>query len=309
MVPFEKKKRICKENRTLLQLVYLFGSGVMFKRHIQRYFSAYEGVHEIETSKRLLKLKENEIIEYHNIFGSKVIKLKKFAVYFLLDKGREDVSSINFTAAKAKKSAYLNQIILNNASIKAKWPTLDDLFGDLPEITTYFMKQKETYKFLEEQYKNHYTSRYAYDEIRKLIATKEMATKFVTNDRTVKKTTFNMNSLQAANIFFGIKISGTVRPIQQIDLLDLNGLMTPAKFVAKINSTVDYLDVLFDSEELDFHYNLYVQSSQRKVVLLRSKDKIDELIRDHCKREISWGIINLNLESTLFRGQKVLLNV
>lgn len=310
MITKEKKKRICLENKKLLHLVYVFGAGVMFKQHIQRYFSLYEGVHEIETSKRLLELKQNEIIEYHNIFGSKVVKLKKFAVYYLLEQGREDVSSINFTAGKAKKSAFLNEIILTNKDFKEKWSTLEDLFRVFGELTTYFSKQKETYKFLEKQIKIGNTTTYASEEVEKLILHKELATKFVkTGDMPLRKE-FNLNSIQAASIYLGFrKAKGNPKPMQQVDILDLNGMMTVKKFVKKVISTTHYLEMFFDNEKIGLHFNLYVQSADRKKHLLKSKDEIDKLIMKINKKEISWEVVDLKLESTLFRNQKVLLSV
>lgn len=310
LVTSEKKKSICEQDRKLLQLIYIFGGGVMFKQHIHRYFSAYEGIHEIETSKRLLELQQNEIIEYHNIFGSKVVKLKKFAVYFLLDKGREDVSSVNFTAGKAKKSAFLNEMILTNKDFKEKWSTLEDLFRVFPELTTYFSKQKETYKFLKKQIKIGNTTKHAASEVEKLILHKELATKFEkTGDMPLRKE-FNLNSIQAANIYLGFrKAKGNPKPMQQVDILDLNGMMTVKKFVKKVISTTHYLEIFFDNEKIGLHFNLYVQSADRKEHLLKSKDEIDKLIMKINKKEISWEVVDLNLENTLFRGQKVLLNV
>lgn len=308
LVPFEKKKLICEANKELLNLVYEFGNGIMYKQHIQRYFSEFEGIHEIDISKRLLELKNNEIIDFQNIFGAKVVKLKKFAVCFLLGKEREAVSSINFTMMKVKKSAFLNQIILDNADLfKTKWATLEDLRKPFLKATTYFSKQKETYIFLQRQ--SSYTVQWVEDEIRKLISHKEKAIQFKETPYKVKNNEFNLNSMQASNIFFGIKRIGVVRPTQPIHLLDLNGLMTPNKLASKINNTVDYLDALFDREKLDFQFDLFVHSDERRSFLLKSKKKIDKLIWDHCKREISWGVVDLNLENTLFRGQKVLLNV
>lgn len=309
MIPFEKKKRICLENKKLLHLVYVFGSGVMFKQHVQRYFRDFEGVHEIETSKKLSELKQNEIIEYHNIFGSKVVKLKKFAVYFLLDKGREDVSSINFTSGKAKKSAFLNEMILSNKGIKAKWSTLEGLFRVFPEQTTYFSKQKETYKFLAGQIEIGNTTTHAFEELEKLILHKEIATKFAKTEDTSIKKEFNLNSIQAANIYLGLRKRGNSKPIQQVDILDLNGMMTAKKFVNKVISTTHYLELFLDEEKIDLHYNLYVQSAERMEHLLESMDEIDKLIMQIHKKSISWEIVNLKLESTLFRNQKVLLSV
>lgn len=310
LITRDRKERLCRENRTLLELVFYMGKGIMYKQHILRYMNEFEGLNEIDISKVLGELNENEIIDYHNFLGTKIIKLKKYAVYFLLEKDREDVSSIQFTAGKAYKSAFLNQIILQNAEIlKRRISNLRELINLYLRETTYFAKDKESFYYLKHQIYNGWCTPYAEQEIQNLILAKQQSHLFVTTKKKVQSS-YNLNSIQASSIYLGLKrttISG--RTFLFVDVLDINGLITGKKFADKVNTTMDYLNQLFNRKKIGFHFTLYVQSKERKEFLQKHSKKINTDILNHCKEEVRWEIKNLDLERTLFKNQKVLLNV
>ncbi|WP_027415039.1 hypothetical protein [Aneurinibacillus terranovensis] len=311
MTTRDKKAHLCRTHRTLLKLVFHMGKGVMYKQHILRYMSLFEGSHEIDTSKALGELKDNEILDYHSFFGAKVIKLNKYAVYFLLQKEREDVSSISLTAGKVKKSAFLNQIILQNADrLKKKSPSLQQLIPRYLNDTTYFTKDKESFVYLQRQYEQGWCSSYAEHEIQRLILAKQQGHQFENTSADKIQNDYNLNSIQASNIYLGLKRKlKTGETFLLVDVLDINGLITAKKFAEKVNLTTDHLKLLFDQDKLNFEFRLYVQSPERQEFLLKHARQISVSIQDHCKEEIRWIVKNLDLEATLFRNQKILLNV
>ena len=314
MVTREKKERLCMAHRTLLELVFYMGKGLMYKKHILRYMSEFEGINEIDTSKVLKELRDSDIVDSHSVFGAKVIRLKKFAIYFLLEKDREDVSSITLTAGKVKKSAFLNQIVLQSATIlKKRNPSLPLLIQYYQAKTTYLSKDKESFSYLENQIQEGWCTPYARQEVNDLKIAKQQGHVFKKNDAEEKiQRGYNLNSMQASNIYLGLKRKASNgKTVVYVDVLDINGLMTAKQFAKKVGLVVDYLDLLFDREDLTltFYFLLHVQSQERKDFLQKQEKQINESIRTHCKEDIPWDINNLDLERTLFKNQKVLLNV
>lgn len=316
----EKKERLCKQHSRLLELVYHFGKGIMFRQHILRYMD-FDGIHEIDVSKSLLELKTNEIIDFQDMFGARIIVLKKFAICFLLEKQYESVASIRFTMGKAKQSAFLNQIVIRNISLFKKKKKLllqenkeyflKDLIKHYQEKSTYFSKDKESYLYLERQIKNveGHTEKIAIEEVERLKVAKENARSFnrYSYDQKIPYM-FSLNSMQARNMYLGLKriVDGEIR--QYVDILDVNGGMTANKFVKKVNDTADHMDLLF-TRKITFVYVLFVQSEERKKVFMKYEKQINKAIYEHCGRDIIWEVVNLDLEKTLFKNQKILLSV
>lgn len=175
--------------------------------------------------------------------------------------------------------------------------------------TTYFHKDKESYTYLESEVYAGRCTAYAEQEIPTLIRAKqqgrlfEAATDKVTNG-------YNLNSMQAGNVYCGLK--GSTKDgklLLHVDILDLNGLMTPISFTRKVVDTHSYLDSLFDRNQIDFSYVLYTQSEERKSYIVRHQKNIENTIQNKCKQRLKLVVVNLDLERTLFKGQKVLLSV
>lgn len=316
----ETKERLCKEHSSLLELVHYFGKGIMFRQHILRYMD-FDGIHEIDVSKSLLELKTNEIIDFQDMFGARIIVLKKFAICFLLEKKYENVASIRFTMGKAKQSAFLNQNVIRNISLFKKKKKLllqenkeyflKDLIKHYQEKSTYFSKDKESYLYLERQIKNveGHTEKKAIEEVERLKVGKENARSFKSIDQKIPYM-FGLNSMQARNMYFGLRriVDGEIR--QYIDVLDINGGMTPQKFIKKVNITANHMDLLF-TRKITFVYVLFVQSEERKKAFMKYEKQIKEAINEHCNRDIDiiWEVVNLDLEKTLFKNQKILLSM
>lgn len=293
LITKEKKERLCKEHKMLLELVYYFGKGIMFRQHILRYMNDFEGIHEINISKSLLELKANEIIDFQNLYGAKIIKLKKFAIFFLSGKERDNVTSVKFTLGKAKKSAYLNQIILNNTALfKKKGYSLDAVMNYYLKSTTYFTKDKESFIRLENDIRDGYTEQFAEEEVKRLVLAKEKGRLFKKTSDEKLQYSYNLNSIQSSNLFLGMRRKRAHTIVQFVDILDINGSITSNKLARKVNETMDYLNLIYDPEKINFHFVLYVQSDERKEVLLKHNQKINKQILIHCRKLVSWEVVN-----------------
>lgn len=313
MITRERKERLCEEHRQLLELIFSFGKGIMYRNHVQRFMSLFESVNEIDTSKHIKELIENKLLDKRNLFGAVVLRLKKFPVYYLLQCNRESVSSITFSANKVKKSAFLCEIVLQRADFfKKKGMSLENLRSYYLNSTTYFLKDKDTFNYLERQIAAGWCNKdFAKTEVAHLRLLKERAQAGLKTKEPLHLEDlpfageFNLNAMMSANIFLGMR---TRQEGCYVDILDSSGLMTSKKFARKVNATFDYLNVLFNREKIDFKFVLHVQSKERKKFIEEEKELISQMIFAHSNIKLSFDINNLNLESRLFRNQKVLLN-
>lgn len=315
MTTTDKKQRLCKQHEKMLKIIYHLGKGIMFKKHLERYMEA-RGTHTIHTSIAITELREAKVVEIIYIHRVAVIKLLKFAVGFIEKKHVEEVTAISVTQTKISRVAFLNEIMLRKlprlTDEEDKDKIIDTVLNGYIKNTTYFKKDKQTYKLLiqnvrEGLYKEEATIheinllKKSYESSRARLKYREKEVAKV--ERVVQ---FNLNSMTSSNIYIGRIFSDGNTLTQHIEILDVNSKMPVSQLVQKIEKTYDYMNQFLKSN-MKLKFNFYVASQERKSFFDDRRQKIKNALR---RRQVQaeYEVINLNLEKTLFRNQKVLLS-
>ncbi|HGE5805186.1 hypothetical protein NYE71_32810 [Bacillus sp. FSL K6-0273] len=315
MTTTDKKQRLCKQHEKVLKIIYHCGKGIMFKKHIERYMES-RGTHTIHTSIAITELREAKVVEVIYMHRVAIIKLLKFAVAFIEKKHVEEVTAISVTQTKISRVAFLNELMLrklprlDNEENKDK--IIDGILNDFIKNTTYFRKDKQTYKLLvqnvrEELYKEEATLheinllKKSYESSRARLMYREKDVEKV--ERVVP---FNLNSMTSSNVYVARIYSNNNTLVQHIEIIDVNSKMPASQLVDKIEKTYDYMNQFLKSN-MKLKFNFYVASAERKEFFDDRGQKIkNALMRRQVQAE--YEVINLDLEKTLFRNQKILLS-
>ncbi|MDZ4627212.1 hypothetical protein [Bacillus cereus] len=314
MTTTEKKQRLCKQHEKMLKIIYHCGKGIMFKKHIERYMEL-RGTHTIHTSIAITELREAKVVEVIYMHRVAIIKLLKFAVAFIEKKHVEEVTAISVTQTKISRVAFLNELMLSKLPVldeENKDKIIDTVLNGYIKNTTYFRKDKQTYKLLiqnvrEELYKEEATLheinllKKSYESSRARLMYREKDVEKV--ERVVP---FNLNSMTSSNVYVARIYRNNNTLVQHIEILDVNSKMPASQFVDKIEKTYDYMNQFLKSN-MKLKFNFYVASPERKAFFDDRRRKIENaLIRRQVQTE--YEVINLDLEKTLFRNQKILLS-
>ncbi|WP_242325663.1 hypothetical protein [Bacillus cereus group sp. BfR-BA-01353] len=316
MTTTDKKQRLCKQHEKMLKIIYHCGKGIMFKKHIERYMEL-RGTHTIHTSIAITELREAKVVEVIYMYRVAIIKLLKFAVAFIEKKHVEEVTAIAVTQTKISRVAFLNELMLSKLPVldeENKDKIIDTVLNGYIKNTTYFRKDKQTYKLLiqnvrEELYKEEATLheinllKKSYESSRARLMYREKDVEKV--ERVVP---FNLNSMTSSNIYVAriYRNNNNNTLVQHIEILDVNSKMPASQLVDKIEKTYDYMNQFLKSN-MKLKFNFYVASAERKAFFDDRGQKIkNALMRRQVQAE--YEVINLNLEKTLFRNQKILLN-
>lgn len=317
MATTDKKQRLCEEHEKMLKIIYYCGKGIMFKKHIERYMQL-RGAHTIHTSIAVKELREAKVIEVIYVHRVAVIKLLKFVIAFIEKKHVEEVTAITATQAKISKVAFLNELMLSRLPVldeENKDKIIDTVLNGYIKNTTYFRKDKQTYKLLiqnvwEGLYKEDATI-YEINLLKKIHESSRAGLMYREKEvaKVERVVQFNLNSMTSSNIFIGRiheDLHNKNQLIQHIEILDVNSKMPTSQLVEKIEKTYDYMNQ-FLKHNMKLKFNFYVASQERKDFFDDRGQKIkNALMRRQVQAE--YEVINLNLEKTLFRNQKILLS-
>lgn len=317
MTTTDKKQRLCKQHEKLLKIIYHCGKGIMFKKHIERYMEL-RGTHTIHTSIAITELREAKVVEIIYIHRVAVIKLLKFAVGFIEKKHVEEVTAISVTQTKISRVAFLNELMLSKLPVldeENKDKIIDTVLNGYIKNTTYFRKDKQTYKLLiqnvrEGLYKEDATI-YEINLLKKIYESSRAGLMYREKEvaKIERAVQFNLNSMTSSNIFIGRiheDLHNKNQLIQHIEILDVNSKMPVSQLIDKIEKTHDYMNQ-FLKNNMKLKFNFYVASTERKAFFDDRRRKIENaLIRRQVQAE--YEVINLDLEKTLFRNQKILLS-
>lgn len=318
MATTDKKQRLCEQHEKILKIIYHLGKGIMFKKHLERYMEL-RGTHTIHASIAITELREAKVVEVIYMHRVAIVKLLKFAIGFIEKKHVEEVTAISVTQTRLSRIAFLNELMLSKLPRlgykENKDKSIDGILNGYIKNTTYFKKDKKTYQLLihnvkEELYKKEATIheiehlKKAYENSRAGLAYREK--KVCKVKRIIQ---FNLNSMTSSNIFIGRIYEDSYNKnqfIQHIEILDVNSKMPASQLVKKIDETFNYMNQFLKSNII-LKFNFYVASEERKAFFDDRKQKIENaLMRRQVQTE--YEVINLNLEKTLFRNQKILLS-
>ncbi|WP_242321514.1 hypothetical protein [Bacillus cereus group sp. BfR-BA-01312] len=318
MATTDKKQRLCEQHEKMLKIIYHCGKGIMFKKHIERYMER-RGTHTIHTSVAITELREAKVVEVIYMHRIAIIKLLKFAVGFIEKKHVEEVTAISVTQTKVSRVAFLNELMLSKlpklTDEEDKDKIIDTILNGYIKNTTYFRKDKQTYKLLiqnvwEGLYKEDATL-YEINLLKKIHESSRAGLMYREKEvaKVERVVQFNLNSMTSSNIFIGRiheDLHNKNQLIQHIEILDVNSKMPISQLVEKIEKAYDYMNQFLKSN-MKLKFNFYVASSERKSFFDDRRRKIkNALTRRQVQAE--YEVINLNLEKTLFRNQKILLN-
>lgn len=317
MMTIKRKTTLCNTNIHLLNIIWRLGKGIMFKIHIEKYMEVFYGVKPIDTWKQLKELNTNMIVEWIKLRNIVVIKLRKYALQFLLQKDRAEISAISVTYSKIKKTAFINTIIQNHISSNHIKATFERVANYYENASTFLSSEKKGYKVIERLFNKGIFNNYALSEINELkeidstnkSCLKSSKSKIPSNNVSKYTHRFNLNSMQSQGIYIdSAKLQANGGHVTlYIAILDLNNSLDVKKVSNKINSTFSYLS-LFTPNNIKIHFNVYTASSERYKLLLRLKHSIDKhFIDTKVSGSFTWEVTNLEIEKKLFGNQKILL--
>ncbi|MBN6708214.1 hypothetical protein, partial [Bacillus thuringiensis] len=275
MATTDKKQRLCEQHEKMLKIIYHCGKGIMFRKHVERYMEL-RGTHTIHTSIAIKELREARIIEVIYVHRVAIIKLLKFAVGFIEKKHVEEVTAISVTQTKISRVAFLNELMLSKLPVldkENKDKIIDTVLNGYIKNTTYFRKDKQTYKLLiqnvrEGLYKEDATT-YEINLLKKIHESSRAGLMYREKEVTKveRVVQFNLNSMTSSNIYIARIYEDSHNKnqlIQHIDILDVNSKMPVSQLVEKIEKTYDYMNQFLKSN-IKLKFNFYVASPERKV--------------------------------------------
>lgn len=328
MITNQRKQSLCEAHKSLLELIWALGKGLMYKKHIEAYMEHFYGVKPQHTWAKLKELEENDVVQRIKLYNIVVIKLKKYAIRFLLGVERESIRSIEVTATKLNRTAYVNAMLLHHINTIPSLKRDYQSFLNKYYLSSMFSKSRyKSYEVLETLKEKSVlvaseTNESDVDiEIAKLkgiqmglFPTKEAddeESKEENAEESKKEYEFNINSMEQHSIFidFMSKKEGL-----HIAILDDKNNLTGKKLAEKVMKTYDYLNTFFPLQTV-FNFTVYVRNEKRleEVQSKANKKGFDEFVlknhkklayrSEYCERTY----VNLDLDKNLFGNQSLIL--
>lgn len=141
------KLEIAKKHRNYLILIYKIGNGVMFKKQIEEFAEKFMNTKRTSAQEILKELRDHDIVDYIQYQRAVVVKLKKFALQYLKECDRDQVSAVNITPTKIRKSAYISALILDLFA-NAEKVQFEVMLNFVETNSTFYLKEREGYKLL-----------------------------------------------------------------------------------------------------------------------------------------------------------------
>lgn len=308
----EEQQRFCENHPDIFNTLYFIGRGVMFRYHLVE-LAMYFGYSQRGIDRALREGTDCGLFLKHQ-FGQRVYySLRKPALAIIRKKESHQISSIEVTGATIMKTAFRTERILRllkNGDTES-WPEVG--------------KSETKWKTFVRQVRHFSTISYHQNELWRFWnwlakETKEIEP-FVTNlnrqaihteiellKKNQNQPTTTLKNLKAQGIEIHRFISLDSTMDLQVDLLDLNGLLTPEKIIRKLSMAIEYL-ILFYHEFPDINVKVLVSNSTRKDFLNTSKTMMEEEVRKRTKliQIIPIEILDLQLTTKLFGNRPWIL--
>lgn len=318
------KHGICESNRDILEVIWHLGRGIMFRSQLKLYMARFFDYKEFDLIDRLAHLEVFQVVEKLNYHGNVILKLRKFALQFLLNKSREQVSAIQVNPSKVKRTAFNNAIILDTIRKTDAFSELafDELLERYIEKSMLCLSEREGYKALE-HYKR-YLDPQGLDEIialkKKEIENNANLNSYRGKDLQWGNTVsyaYNLINMAFQGVFINLltkthPFTGENVPTLHIAIPDLNDTLSVISLGQKVFESFSYLDSIFvpnhSSEAFPFHYHftVYVSCGTRKIYLESFRKLINQkLTANHIMTRMSWEVVDLNIKPRLFKASKL----
>jgi len=315
------KQQIAKQHQSILYAIYHLGKGIMWRSQLSKYMSHFCNMSEPKLSRALTELAEADIIQIHRYLNRRIIRIKKFGIYFLTGSTREETPSITFSTSKALHSAYINSVLLYTLRNRETPTTLEQFIKEKQTNTTFLSKQKCSHPILlgllhRVPYKNNWHLINSHYKI--LDAIQHQASNRLQGLESAEPSQvtldFTLNSMQARNVYIGdwhfckrdddlhnkITLHGPI-----IYILDIN---QKYRYIKKLDALMaeirNYLMEILDYPTgFLIQYKLVVEDAHAEVYYNQSP-QFEKLLENHCLDEIE--VLNLNIMNEVFGGITIL---
>jgi len=321
MIKKSYKQQIAKKHQAILYTIHHLGKGIMWRSQLSKYTAHFQNMSEPKLSRALAELAEADIIQIHRYLNRRIIRIKKFGIYFLTGSTREETPSISFSAGKALNSAYINSVLLYTLRNRETPTTLEQFVKEKQTNTTFLSKQKSShhvllnllhrvpYKYNWHLLNSHYK---ILDAIQSQASAKLRGLDF--SEPVQADTEFNLNSMQARHVYIGgwhfcereddLHIKITLHG-PTIYILDVNGKY---RYVKKLDALMteirNYLQEILDwPPGLLIRYKLVVEDTYAEGYYHESKP-FEKLLENQYLDEVE--ILNLNIVNDVFGGFTIL---
>ncbi|WP_342533125.1 hypothetical protein MHB40_17975 [Lysinibacillus sp. FSL K6-0057] len=318
MITIQKKEEVAKQYSDILKIIYHLGKGIMWRTQLKQYLQQFFAISEKEFILALKDLTDADIIHIHRYCNRHIIRLKKFAIYYLTCKERASVASITFTTSKAIKSAYINAVLLYNLMQLEVVESLDLYIEEIAKRTTLLAKDKSNHHILTkllsiQSYKHSWEKiRFEIEELERIRLTNIQK---LQNVKAIEKPlyyyNFNLNAMQARDIYLGgwvieNKVESRVSfhgPIIYIFNINQKYNYIP-KLEENLKQIREYFSYLLDTPQgFTIQFKLIVEDMQLENKL-RNNQKYKNFVENLVLDEIE--ILNLNILNDVFGGVHLL---
>lgn len=306
MITNKAKEETCRVFEGYLKLIYHFGRGVMLVVHIQRYMEHLEGKNKTSVWRDLRELQAKEIIDVHKIHNNSYIKLKKYALRYLLNKdSAKDTKSISYGFTTIKKSLFINELVLQ---YPLKGSKIDELVDYYSNHTTFINKDKQNIAILK-NLSNNLINGEIKAEIQNLegIYTEQME-RLITKTKTKgvkieKLNKFNLNNMQSRNIYISSIKGDTINVV----FLDVNDSYTANKMADNFQLVYQYLSTIFP-ENIKLRFTIITSDSENEFRIQKQMPQINQYLQNKkILNTFTINVKNLDLRAKLFSNVKILL--
>lgn len=304
MITNRAKEEACGALEAYLKLIYHFGKGVMLVVHIQRYMEHLDGKNKTSVWRDLRELQSKEIIDVHKIHNNSYIKLKKYALRYLLNKSSaKDTKSVKYGFATIKKSLFINELILQ---YPLRGSNIEELIDYYSSNTTFINKDKQNTAMLSNLLEK-FNSLELKREIENLSDIYIQQMKRLQSKAQVigvkKRNGFNLNNMQSRNIYISSIKENTINVV----FLDINDSYTARKMAENFQCVYEYLRIIFP-ENMRLKFTVIVSDEENEMKIQKQIPKLNQCLKDkQIDNCFKIRIKNLDLRAKLFSNVKILL--
>lgn len=292
------KEAVYEKHKSLLQLIYFLGGGLMFVSHVHQFI----GDNQTQTWRNLKELEEANLIEINKLHNNCIVKLKQYSLQQILNK--EKVQAIAFTRTKILKTAYNNSIILIELSKKCK--NTEDYLNNCRMRTNFYYSSNQNLYILKRI--EFILAKAGFDTTDFDFELERYENK---NDKN-EILQLNIDNFLLRNIHimnFGFSNDSRNKLILKFAFVDLNSSYTTKSLAIKMEQVYNYIILFFkDIEKVDLIFNIYVQDTMRKSRLDSGRPKIDNFLQEQAiSSRFQYQIHSLDITEKLFNNSKILL--
>lgn len=305
------KEALFIKNRTLFELIYYIGEGVMFVKQISEFLD--------QSPSRLLKnLQDAHLIDIKKIHNNNLVRLKQYSLSKISSK---ELETPRFTKARVFRSAFVSEIMLRKLMTlreKKKGFTLERFITLYKSGASTNLLWQSDVIFAENMKKRLSTFGASdFSAIDEQIQYMKLANKIqrtknkgVRNELIEERKNFLKDRADSLTTLAMLRSSSIYIETLKKNLCKVAILATsdgPLGIVEKMQKAFYCFSYLL-GDDYEISFNIYVIDSKKERILERNKGFItNKLISKHLSDVIEYEIVNLNLTKTIFSNKKILV--